>query len=80
MKSKKLLRLTIMDALDLLLMENGIRSSSKKIRKTIIKASEKISNSVQQDLKKQHRRNKLKAFETNKSSPFLKQLEEGAVA
>lgn len=53
MKSKKLLRLTIMDALDLVLMENGISYSSKKIRKTIVKASEKLSKTIQHELKKQ---------------------------
>jgi len=53
MKSKKLLRFSIMDALELVLAENGISTPSRKTRKIIIKASEKISITVQNDLRRQ---------------------------
>ena len=79
MKSKKLLRLTIMDAVELVLIQHGIHSSSKKIKKAVIRASEKISDSVERDLKKQHRIKRAEKFR-NKLSPFFKQSQEEAVA
>jgi hypothetical protein len=76
MESKKLLRFTIMDAIDLVLSENGISTPSKKTRKTIIKASEKISNTVQKDLRKSHKQNELKKLEMDRFPLIFQRLEE----
>ena len=48
MMLQKLLKLTIVDALDRVWSEAGI-TPSKKTRQTIIRAAEKISNEVQDD-------------------------------
>lgn len=48
-----------MDALDPMFSENGI-IPSKKTRRSIINASEKISNNIQQDLKEQRKNEKHK--------------------
>ncbi len=51
--SKKVIRLTIINAVDQALSDSGIISMSKKTQKAIVKASGKISEKAQQDLKKQ---------------------------
>jgi len=48
---QKLLKLTIMDALDRVWSESGI-TPSKKTRRTILKASEKISLDMEEDFRK----------------------------
>lgn len=68
-----------MDALDLVLSQNGISTPSKRTRKTIIKVSEKISRSVQKDLKKTHRQNKFKNLKMDSPVTF-KGLVEGVSA
>lgn len=58
-----------MDALDRVFSENGI-IPSKKTRKSIINASEKISHNIQQDLKRLDK--KEKSREAEKSNAPLK--------
>lgn len=65
-----------MDALDLVLSENGISTPSKKTKKTIIKASEKISNTLRKDLKQRHKQEKLKKMELERLPVILPRLEE----
>ena len=78
MKSKKLLRFTIMDALEVVLSKNGITTPSKKTRKTIIKASERLSNLVQKDLMTTHKAHKIKK-PTMSRPPLVSQWLEEAV-
>lgn len=69
-----------MVALDLVLSENGIGTPSKRTRKIIIKVSEKISDTVQKDLRKKRRQNKLKKLETEGLPMVVQRLEEGVLA
>lgn len=65
-----------MDALYLVLSENGISTPSKKTRKTIIKASDKISAVLQKDLKKRDSQENMGRLEMERLPAILRRIEE----